>query len=87
MHALPRLRRVKALPPGLLERCTALSALLLRGNPITVDTLRAAPGFAAYDARRCARADKQLGGRVMSDLERAFCEGADVAQWQHYKPG
>ena len=59
--------------------------MLLRGNPITVEALRSAPGFAGYEARRRARTDKQLGGRVMGDMEAAFCEGADVEQWQHYK--
>jgi len=79
--------RVKALPEGLLDRCTSLGALLLRSNPVTVEALRAAPGFEAYDARRRARTDKQLGGRVMSDLERGFCQGADVSVWEHHKPG
>lgn len=62
-----------------------MAALLLRSNPITVETLRTAPGYEGYEARRRARTDKQLGGRVMSDMERAFCEGADVAQWEHHK--
>lgn len=85
MAPTPRARRVKALPPGLFTGCSSLAALLLRGNPITVDALRAAPGYGAYEARRRARTDKQLGGRVMSDIERAFCEGADVLQWEHHK--
>ena len=50
-----------------------------------MEALRSAPGFAGYEARRRARTDKQLGGRVMGDMEAAFCEGADVEQWQHYK--
>lgn len=81
-HPLPR---VKALPPGLFSGCVSLAALLLRSNPITVEVLRTAPGFAEYDARRRARTNKQLDGRVMHDLDRAFAEGADVEQWQHYK--
>lgn len=76
---------MKALPEGLFASCTSLAALLLRGNPITVEALRNAPSFAAYEERRRARTNKQLGGRVMSDIERAFCEGADVEQWQHYR--
>ncbi|KAI8470553.1 MAG: L domain-like protein [Monoraphidium minutum] len=77
--------RIKALPPGMFDACSSLAALLLRGNPITVEALRSAPGFAAYERRRRARTDKQLGGRVMGDMARAFCEGADVEQWQHYR--
>jgi Leucine-rich repeat (LRR) protein len=77
--------RIKTLPDGLFVGCSGLRALLLRDNPITVEALRSAEGFAAYDARRRARIDKQLGGRVMSDVESAFCEGADVEQWQRYK--
>lgn len=77
--------RIKELPPGLFCGCTSLAALLLRGNPITVEALRAAQGFAEYDTRRRARTDKQLGGRVVGDLPRAFCEGADVDQWEHHK--
>ncbi|GBF94546.1 hypothetical protein Rsub_06661 [Raphidocelis subcapitata] len=77
--------RVKTLPEGIFTACTNLAALWLRGNPITVDALRTAPGFASYEARRRARTNKQLDGRVMSDIERAFCEGADVHHWQHFK--
>ena len=77
--------RIKILPSGFLEGCSSPAAVLLRGNPITVEALRSAPGFAGYEARRRARTDKQLGGRVMGDMEAAFCEGADVEQWQHYK--
>jgi hypothetical protein len=76
---------VKVLPEGLFTACTGLAALWLRGNPITVDALRAAPGFAEYDARRRARTDKQLGGRVMADIDRSFCEGGDVLTWEHWK--
>lgn len=84
-HPPSHAQRIKALPEGLFDGCASLAALLLRANPITVEALRAAPGFAAYEARRVARTNKQLGGRVMADIERAFCEGADVEQWQHYK--
>lgn len=52
---------------------------------MTVEALRSAAGFAEYEARRRARTNKQLDGRVMSDIERSFCEGADVQQWQHFK--
>jgi 1,4-dihydroxy-2-naphthoyl-CoA synthase len=78
-------RRVKVLPEGFFSACGSLVALWLRGNPITVAALRAAPGFEAYEARRRARTDKQLGGRVMADIGRAFCEGGDVETWEHWK--
>lgn len=80
-----RFPRIKTLPDGLFGSCINLAALLLRSNPITVEALRTAPDFQQYEERRRARTNKQLGGRVMSDIERGFCEGADVGLWEHYK--
>jgi hypothetical protein len=77
---------IKALPADLLLACSSLATLQLRGNPITVAQLRAEPGFEAYDARRRARADKRIDGRVFAAAQGAtFCEGADVEQWEHHK--
>ena len=76
-----------ALPPRLFVACPALSLLAAHDNPLTVDALRAADGFDAYDARRRARASKQLDGRVMADMGRVFSEGADVEEWEHWQPG
>jgi hypothetical protein len=69
----------------MLESCVSLATLALHSNPMTVDALRGTPGYAAYEARRVARANKQLGGRVMADVEQMFSEGADVQQWERWK--
>lgn len=81
----PCARRVAALPAGLLEGCASLATLQLHNNPISLEQLRATPGFGVYEARRVARTNKQLGGRVMSDVEKAFSEGADGELWERWK--
>lgn len=86
-HRCTHARRLAALPPRLFVGCSSLATLSAHANPITVEALRSAEGFAGYDARRQARASKQLGGRVMADLDRAFSEGADVEQWQRWAAG
>jgi hypothetical protein len=49
-------RRIKALPPQLLSGCSSLCTLAAHQNPITVEDLRAAQGYEAYEARwACAR--------------------------------
>lgn len=49
------------MPQEVLEGCGRLWLLALAANPISAEQLRAAPGWAAYDARRRAKADKQVG--------------------------
>lgn len=79
--------RLAALPSRLFVGCCALTTLSAHDNPLTVEALRAAEGYQAYDERRRARASKQLDGRVMADTARAFSEGADVLQWERWASG
>lgn len=79
--------KLAQLPAQLLSGCSSLCTLCAHQNPITVEDLRAAEGYAEYEVRRQARASKQLGGRVMADTDRAFSEGADVEQWQRWAVG
>ena len=48
------------MPAAILTGCTSLGRLSLHNNPITLEALRQGEGFAAYDARRRAKADKQV---------------------------
>lgn len=52
--------RLKAVPAAVLRSCRALATLGLHGNPVTVEQLRASDGFAEFNARRCAKHDKQV---------------------------
>ncbi|KAF8072570.1 hypothetical protein HT031_000230 [Scenedesmus sp. PABB004] len=79
--------RLAALPARLLAGCSSLATLSAHGNPLTVEALRSAEGYDAYEARRRARATKQLEGRVLADVDRAFSEGADVEQWARWAGG
>ncbi|KAF6263586.1 hypothetical protein COO60DRAFT_1698667 [Scenedesmus sp. NREL 46B-D3] len=79
--------RLVSLPPELFVGCTSLATLSAHSNPITVDHLRGMQGYAGYEARRQARATKQLEGRVMADIDKSFSEGADVEQWQRWVAG
>lgn len=54
---------------------------------MTVEHLRSADGYQGYEARRQARATKQLEGRVLADVAKSFSEGADVEQWQRWATG
>ena len=58
------MRRLRHLPSAILKGCTALARLSLHGNPITLEQLREADGWAEFKARRCAKADKQLEMQV-----------------------
>ncbi len=55
-----RAPRIASLPPQLLTECLSLWQLSLASNPISLDQLRATQGYAELDARRRARADKQV---------------------------
>lgn len=79
--------RLTALPAQLLVGCSSLCTLNAHHNPITVEHLRAAEGYQAYEARRQAWATKQLEGRVLADIDKSFSEGADVEQWQRWVSG
>ncbi|CAL8464368.1 g3903 [Coccomyxa elongata] len=72
--------RLKAVPAAVLRGCRALATLGLHGNPVTVEELRASDGFAEFNARRCAKHDKQLEMQVFT-LSGGFDEGADQVQW------
>ncbi len=52
--------RVAAIPPGLLHGMSSLWLLQLGGNPLTIEQLRESDGYASLDARRRARATKQV---------------------------
>jgi hypothetical protein len=80
--------RVEGLPPGFLGGPTSRVAVLsLRDNPITAEALRATDGFAAYDARRVAAANKRLAGRTVAEGGgSAFSEGADALEWMPFGP-
>ena len=66
------------IPPPLL-RAPSLHTLSLHGNPCTLEELREVDGYAALDARRRAKADKVVDGRVLG-ANKAFDEGADAAR-------
>ena len=66
-------------PSELLRGCGALTTLSLHGNPCTIEELREIDGYAELDARRRAKADKVLQGRVLGAAS-AFDEGADAAR-------
>jgi Leucine-rich repeat (LRR) protein len=66
------------IPPQLL-RAPALHTLSLHRNPVTIEELREIDGYAELDARRRAKADKVLDGRVLG-ATKAFDEGADAAR-------
>ena len=66
------------IPPQLL-RAPALHTLSLHGNPCTIEELREIDGYAELDARRRAKADKVIDGRVLG-ATKAFDEGADAAR-------
>ena len=53
--------RVASIPGELFTGATSLWLLCLNTNPITSDQIRGVPGWAAYDARRRQKADKQVG--------------------------
>ena len=68
---LPRLKvlnldsnRIKAFPPQVLQ-APQLHTLSVHDNPIIIEQLRELDGWAAYDARRRSRVDKQLAGGVL----------------------
>jgi Leucine-rich repeat (LRR) protein len=66
------------IPPPLL-RAPSLHTLSLHGNPCTIEELREIDGYAELDARRRAKADKVVDGRVLG-ATKAFDEGADAAR-------
>ncbi|KAK9805448.1 hypothetical protein WJX73_008438 [Symbiochloris irregularis] len=73
--------RIKSVPPAILEGCGRLDLLSLHGNPITLEAFRSTQGFAAYDQRRRAHADKQIDMRIMAPK---FDEGADETPWNRW---
>lgn len=50
------------MPPAILTGCSSLATLSVHGNPLTAERLRETPGYAAFDERRRAKYDKQVGG-------------------------
>lgn len=74
--------RIQAVPPAVLRDCGALRTLSLHDNPITVEELRNTEGWAAHDARRRQKHDKQLGSEVLGP---GMDEGADAHPVQNWK--
>jgi hypothetical protein len=74
------LYRIKTVPPRLLKECTALSALSLYDNPVTVENLRETEGYSDYDKRRRTKVDKQIDSKVTAN----FNEGADYIAWDKW---
>jgi Leucine-rich repeat (LRR) protein len=66
------------IPPPLL-RAPSLHTLSLHNNRCTIEQLREVDGYAELDARRRAKADKVVDGRVLG-ATKAFDEGADAAR-------
>jgi Leucine-rich repeat (LRR) protein len=81
--------RISSLPPTFFDGPGAATALLsLHANPITAEALRATPGWAAYDGRRLAAANKRLAGRALATGGgTAFEEGADAVEWMTFGGG
>eukprot|EP00955_Chlamydomonas_euryale_P101113 365325-Chlamydomonas_euryale.AAC.11 len=73
------------LPMCLPLACPSQHLRQLDNNPITLDVLRATPGFKAFDGRRVAKCEKQLEGGAMFDINRSFYEGADAQLWEHWQ--
>ena len=70
------------IPPPLL-RAPALHTLSLHSNPCTIEELREIDGYAELDARRRAKADKIIEGRVLG-ASQAFDEGADASSFRKF---
>lgn len=71
------------MPAEILRGCASLATLSLHGNPITIERLRQASGFAEFNARRCSKHDKQLDMQVFHPSA-GFDEGADHVEWQSW---
>ncbi len=71
------LTRLKGVPVAVLRNCGALATLTLHGNPVTVEQLRESDGFAEFNARRCAKHDKQVPGPWQFDYLRPSFVCAD----------
>ena len=69
--------------PAQLLRAPALHTLSLHNNDVTIEQLRSLDGYAELDARRRAKADKAIDGRVMGATN-AFDEGADAAAFRKF---
>ena len=52
--------RLRSVPAAVLRGCRSLATLSLHGNPITIEVFREADGFEEFNARRCAKFDKQV---------------------------
>lgn len=93
LSRVPTLRldanRISVLPPTFFDAPGAATALLsLHANPITAEEVRGTPGWAVYDGRRLAAANKRLAGRaVATGGGTAFEEGADAVQWMSFGSG
>ncbi len=71
--------RLRGVPAEVLRGCSSLARLSLHGNPLTIEQLRAADGFREFNARRCARCDKQVqirGGLLLESSATTFLQQA-----------
>ena len=67
--------RLQGVPAEVLRGCSSLARLSLHGNPLTIEQLRAADGFQEFNARRCARCDKQV---CLEGCHRGYMHGSKV---------
>lgn len=70
---------VRRVPGTLLEGCSALHTLTLRGCPIDIEELRTTPGYEGFESRRQANRSKQIHGQVMVG-SRGLDDGLDHSQ-------
>ena len=63
--------------------CGALTTLSLQHNRVTVEQLRQMDGYAAFNARRLAKVDKQLEMRTMLNRDDSH-EGPVAADRQRW---
>jgi len=72
--------RLRGVPRELLEGATALVALTLSDNGVTMQQLLEVPGFEAYQARRKGRLDKIVDAKLGAD----FDEGIDYERFHRH---
>jgi len=63
--------------PDALLRAPSLHTLSLHANPVTLDQLRALPGWPDFERKRVAKVNRALGGNVLN-ASSAFDEGSDA---------
>mmetsp|Transcript_75218 Transcript_75218/g.193960 ORF Transcript_75218/g.193960 Transcript_75218/m.193960 type:complete len:283 (-) Transcript_75218:239-1087(-) len=65
--------KISSVSSEVLEGCTSLSELWLKGNPIERLKLQETPGFAAFLERRKQRLDAKIGSNVVGKVDLRVC--------------